>query len=215
MEGLGAAFVAGALAGYGVAIPVGAIAVLIVEAAVRRGFRIGASAGAGTATADGVYALIAVVAGAALASFIEPYTVPLRLVSAAVLVAIAVRGLAGLRKGGDTAARSDEGLPAPAGPNAVGMYLRFLGLTILNPMTIVYFAALVLGLPAIGSGAPDRMVFVAAAFIASLSWQMVIAGFGAVVHHRLPAGAATVTSLIGNVIVLLFAVNIALGAIRP
>jgi arginine exporter protein ArgO len=87
-----------------------------------------------------------------------------------------------------------------------------LGLTILNPMTVIYFAALVLGLPAIGSGAPDRIVFVVAAFLASLSWQLVIAAFGAVVHHRLPPGAATVTSIVGNLIVLLFAAGIALNA---
>jgi len=213
VEGLAAAFIAGALAGYGVAIPVGAIAVLIVEAAVRRGFRIGAAAGAGAATADGVYALIAVVAGAALATLIEPYAVPLRLASAAVLVAIAVRGLAGLRRAADSATTAEDDV-ASAGPGAVGTYVRFLGLTILNPMTVVYFAALVLGLPAIGSGAPDRIVFVVAAFLASLSWQTLIAAFGALVHHRLPAGAATLTSLVGNCIVLLFAVSIALGAIR-
>ena len=34
------AFVAGVVAGYGIAIPVGAIAVLIVETGLRRGFRL-------------------------------------------------------------------------------------------------------------------------------------------------------------------------------
>jgi len=210
VEGLSGALVAGALAGYGVAIPVGAIAVLIVELAVRRGFRIGAAAGAGAATADGVYALIAVVAGAALAAVIEPYAVPLRLLSAAVLVAIAVRGLRGLRGATRPSATVEEGTAQVA----AATYGRFLGLTLLNPMTIIYFAALVLGLPAVGSGAPDRIVFVVAAFLASLSWQTLIAAFGAVVHHRLPRGAATVTSLVGNVIVLLFAASIALGALK-
>ncbi len=35
---------AGALAGYAIAIPVGAIAVLIVELGIRRGFAVGAAA---------------------------------------------------------------------------------------------------------------------------------------------------------------------------
>ena len=35
------AFVAGALAGWAIAIPVGAIAVLIMETGIRRGFQIG------------------------------------------------------------------------------------------------------------------------------------------------------------------------------
>jgi len=40
-------FVAGALAGWAIAIPVGAIAVLIVEIGIRRGFRLAAAASAG------------------------------------------------------------------------------------------------------------------------------------------------------------------------
>ena len=37
------AFLAGVIAGYGVAVPVGAIAVLIVDASLRRGLRAGTS----------------------------------------------------------------------------------------------------------------------------------------------------------------------------
>ncbi len=37
----------GVLAGYGIAIPVGAIAILIIEMGLRRGFRLGFMAGAG------------------------------------------------------------------------------------------------------------------------------------------------------------------------
>jgi arginine exporter protein ArgO len=152
-----------------------------------------------------------VLAGAAIAALIGPYGTPLRLLSAAVLVAIAVRGLLAVRRGARPVTGAD-GSAAPSGPGAAATYAKFLGLTIINPMTVIYFAALVLGLPAIGSGAPDRIAFVVAAFLASLSWQLVIAAFGAVVHHRLPAGAATVTSIVGNIIVLLFAAGIALNA---
>ena len=94
---MSAAFLAGVIAGYGVAIPVGAIAVLIVDAGLRRspGLRVALAAGAGTATADGVYALIAAVAGAAVARLIGPVEVELRWLSVVVLVVIAVRGLLG------------------------------------------------------------------------------------------------------------------------
>jgi threonine/homoserine/homoserine lactone efflux protein len=210
MEALTGAFVAGALAGYGVAIPVGAIAVLIVEAAVRRGFRIGAAAGAGAASADGIYAALAVIAGTTIAVILEPWTRPLRLLSAAVLVVIAVRGFLSLRTRPRQVAEAGESLPD--GPGPLGTWGRFLGLTIINPMTVIYFAALVLGLPAIGAGEGGRVVFVIAAFVASLSWQLLLAAFGAVVHHRLPPVAATVTSLVGNCIVLVFAAGIALNA---
>ena len=39
----------GVLAGYGIAIPVGAIAVLIIEVSIRRGLASGMQAGAGAA----------------------------------------------------------------------------------------------------------------------------------------------------------------------
>jgi threonine/homoserine/homoserine lactone efflux protein len=62
------AFLAGVAAGLGIAVPVGAIAILIVETGLRRGFRLGAAAGAGAATVDGIYALVAAVFGSALAA---------------------------------------------------------------------------------------------------------------------------------------------------
>ena len=48
------AFLAGLLAGLGVAVPVGAIAVLVMSLAARTSFRVGAAAALGVATADGV-----------------------------------------------------------------------------------------------------------------------------------------------------------------
>jgi threonine/homoserine/homoserine lactone efflux protein len=67
------AFWEGVLAGYGIAIPVGAIAILIVDMGLRRGFLSGFMAGAGAATADFIYALLAVIAGATLAMALAPY----------------------------------------------------------------------------------------------------------------------------------------------
>ena len=90
-------------------------------------------------------------------------------------------------------------------------YLRFLGLTIVNPATVIYFAALVLGLPSIGEGSLDRVAFVVGALAASLSWQTFIATIGALAHGRLPPHARLWTSLVGNLIVLGFAANIARG----
>jgi arginine exporter protein ArgO len=54
------------------------------------------------------------------------------------------------------------------------------GMTMMNPLTIVYFTALVLGRQA--AAAPsiaDQAVFVAAVFAASASWQLVLAAGGA------------------------------------
>ena len=86
---MSAAFLAGVAAGYGIAVPVGAIGVLIAGLSARTSLRVGAAAGLGAATADGVYALVAVLGGAALAGVIAPIATPLRWIAAGVLLVVA------------------------------------------------------------------------------------------------------------------------------
>ena len=174
-------FVAGALAGWAIAIPVGAIAVLIVEIGIRRGFGVAAAAGAGAASADGLYATLAAVGGTALAAFLEPLEAPLRVVAIGALLAIGIRGLL-LVTIGPRAVPGSAVMPF----RVAGTYVRFLGLTLLNPQTVVYFAALILALPDLGRGPGERAAFVAGAFLASLSWQLALATVSAFAHHRLP-----------------------------
>ncbi len=199
------AFIAGVFAGYGVAIPVGAIAVLILDAAIRHGFRIGAAAGAGAATADAVYAALAALAGAAIAALIDPVQTELRVLAVVILVLIATHGLLAVRSG--AAAAGGPSTPS----DGRRTYLRFLGLTIVNPMTVVYFAALIVGLPAIGDAVSERAAFVVGAALASLSWQTLLASIGSFAHGRLSPRARLATSLVGNLIVLAFAATIARG----
>jgi len=212
-------FVAGVVAGYGIAIPVGAIAILIIETGLRRGFRLAAAAGAGAAAADGIYAAVAAAFGAALAAVIAPLATPLRVLAVAVLVAIAARGLWGLRTPGGLA--KDPGGPSlPADVEAAELagsvgrtFAAFLGLTLLNPITVTYFAALILGLTATGVGPGEKAAFVAGAFLASLSWQTLLAGVGAFLHRRLPPGARTAVIVVGNGIILAFAAVIAVDLV--
>ena len=65
---MAADLVAGLLAGYRIAMPVGAVAAYLVALTARTSLRTGVLAALGVATADGVDALIAVWGGAALAA---------------------------------------------------------------------------------------------------------------------------------------------------
>jgi threonine/homoserine/homoserine lactone efflux protein len=197
--------VAGLLAGWGVAIPLGAIGVMVVDAGMRGGLRPAAAAAAGVATADFLYAALAASAGAAVAGALAPHAHELRLAAAAVLALVAALGLRSLRRrpAGDAAA-------APPGR---GLYLRFVALTSINPLTVAYFAALIAGLPAVASApAEAKVAFVLAAGAASLSWQLVLAGAGATLHRRLPPSARVYTALAGNALVLALAAHMALAA---
>lgn len=209
-----AAFVAGALAGYAIAIPVGAIAVLIVETGVRRGFRIAAAAGAGAATADLTYATLAMAGGTAVAPALAPWSVPLRVAAIVFLLYLGLRGLVRVARERRSAGAGGSAEASPAttrvgGPGALATYARFVGLTLLNPSTVVYFAALVLALPSLGADPLARPAFVVGAFLASISWQTVLAGVGAVAHHRLPPQFQVGISILGNVMICGFAVALA------
>ena len=198
------AFLTGILAGYGIAIPVGAIAVLIVEVGIRCGFRCASAAGAGAATADLLYAGLAVIGGAALAGVVESVDRPLRIVSAAVLVVIAV---VGLRRVGRP--RESVEFSIPDRRELAGTYARFVALTIINPTTIVYFAAVIVGLGvAEEMSAAEGVLFSVGAFLASLSWQLFLAGVGALAGDRLSERAQTAAVVFGNLVILFFAIVI-------
>ncbi|SEP72809.1 Arginine exporter protein ArgO [Streptomyces sp. yr375] len=179
-----AALVAGLVAGYGIAVPVGAVATYLVSLTARTSLRTGVCAALGVATADGLYALLAAVGGAAVAAALRPVLTPLRWASALVLLALAARGAATairLHRAHRPTARS-----APPPPSPARAYLSLLGITLLNPTTMVYFAALVLGTGAADSERPlEQGVFVTAAFAASASWQVFLAGGGALLGRVL------------------------------
>nr|WP_083467145.1 LysE family transporter [Kibdelosporangium sp. MJ126-NF4] len=195
------AFLAGIIAGYGVAIPVGAIGALLISLTARTSLRVGAAAALGVATADGAYALAAVLGGAAIARLIEPVEVPMRWAAVTVLVLLAVKTIIDTRK-----QREDKEITARSA------YFGLLGLTILNPATIVYFGALVLGMRA--DVVPDLlhgMVFVLGALLASASWQLLLAGGGSVVGHFLSGRRGRViTAVVSSVVIFALAVRLAL-----
>ena len=68
-----------------------------------------------------------------------------------------------------------------------------------------------LGDDKLGSGA-GKALFVVGAFVASAAWQLVLAGVGAVLHHRLSERALLATSLVGNLLIAALAIRLALGA---
>jgi threonine/homoserine/homoserine lactone efflux protein len=190
-------FLEGLLAGYGISIPFGGIAVLIVDVGLRKGFRRGFFAGAGAATADFLGALAVAIAGGILARVLAPLSGTLRIASGVGLVAMGAWGLWRNR------APKAEAAPPGRDLGDLGTYFQFVGLTLVNPLTVAYFAAFVLG-----RGAEDlststaRSAFVAGFALASLSWQTLLALFGAVTHHFVSPRMQRVLSVVGNLLVV-------------
>jgi arginine exporter protein ArgO len=169
------AALSGLVTGWAIAVPIGAVGAFLVALAARTPWRVGAAAALGIATVDGAYAALAVAVGASLSALLAPVATPLRLVSGAVLLVIAglVAAHALARDGRAGGARQ------PAVVRPVRAYALFVGITAVNPTTVVYFAAIVLGNRHLVTGPAEAAVFVAAAFVASASWQLALAGGGA------------------------------------
>ncbi|MCF3125657.1 LysE family transporter [Streptomyces arenae] len=208
---MSAVLVAGLLAGYGISIPVGSVGAYLVALTARTSLRTGACAALGVATADGLYALAAAVGGASLSRFVTPVVVPLRWASVLVLLALAARGAAvGVReyRGRATAAGRTGTPPGPA-----RAYAALLGITLLNPATVIYFAALVLGSPATASlTRPEQAAFALAAFAASTSWQLLLAGGGALLGRILTGARGRLcTALASSALITGLAVHLVVG----
>jgi threonine/homoserine/homoserine lactone efflux protein len=175
-----AGLLAGLLAGYAVALPLGAIGSYLITLTARSSLRIGVAAALGVAAMDGIYALLAVLGGAAAAAALAPLAGPLRWSAVVVLLLLAGRALLAAR-------RAPAGSAEPLLPRRpVAVFGQFVALTAINPPTLISFTALVIGARLGSSGQPAaRALFVLGTFVASVSWQLVLATAGALLGRLL------------------------------
>lgn len=195
----------GLVTGWAIAIPIGAVGAFLVTLTARTSWPVGSAGALGIATVDGVYAALAVVAGAALADLLDPVAAGLQLASALVLLVIAVLTLLHAMRGGNGPRQT-----RPMRPGAA--FALFVGITAVNPTTVVYFAAIVLGNRDLVAGAAQGLVFVFAAFVASASWQLLLAGGGAALGRAVmgPRGRR-VTGVVSALVIGLLALHTMLG----
>ncbi|KAB2388647.1 LysE family transporter [Actinomadura montaniterrae] len=171
------ALATGAVAGLGIAMQVGAVTVYLLVLSSMAPVRVGAAAALGVATVDGLYSALAVAVGGVASRVVEPVVGPLRWAAAAVLLWIAVRVVIdAVREGGDPSGSLGDTSRAPSPARA---YVRLIGITVMNPGTVLYFTAIVIGGHFEAFGAVDRSAFAVAAFTASAVWQMALVLAGA------------------------------------
>lgn len=185
---------AGFAAGLAIAMPLGAIAVLILRESMVRGVWYGLAAGGGAATVDLVYCGLSVALGASLADSVEPLLPTLAAVSGVVIIAIGAYQLRGALR---THAAPESAAEVVAG-SRWRVYGRFVGLTALNPATIVYFLALSAVVATITTSAWGPIVFIGATFIASLLWQSTLAVIGAVIGASVSARTTRVLGIVAS-----------------
>jgi arginine exporter protein ArgO len=219
------ALLAGVVAGLAVAVPLGAIGVLILQEGLGRGWRHASAAATGVALVDLAYAGLATAAGTAVTRALETHTRTIQLVGAGVLLAVAARGLFGLRTepgpapaaaatqagGPSPSGPGPAGEPSPSGPGPTAVLRRFVALTAVNPLTAVYFVVLAAGLGSTVAGARAGTAFVLGVFVGSWVWQLTLAAAGSLAGASLPGWARTATGAVGYLMVIGYAVTLAAG----
>lgn len=217
---VGAVLASGLAAGLAVAMPLGPVGVLLLREGVQRGPRDAWPAAAGVALVDTHYCLLAATIGAAASPFIDTLGVWPGVIGGSALLVIAAPGLwrgtvGGTRTapGSPTEAAPPPPLGAGTGTGGPARFLTFVGLTLVNPATLVYFAALVAGLPQVAGDATSVLVFVAAVGLASLAWQVLLVCAGGILHRRARPGLQRATVVAGNSVVALLGAGILLDAL--
>ena len=192
-------FVTGLVAGFAIAMPPGAVTSLIVRIGLQRGLPSALAAGWGTATVDGVYCVVAVLAGAAVVPLLGAIDPPLRVVTGLVLVGLGVRGIV----------RARQDTPSVGSPDArdlAATYARFIAITMVNPATLAYFVAVAFGFA--GSVLNDAFAFIGGVFAASLTWHAILAVLSGSLHGRLSPIARTVLTIVANGVVIALGIRI-------
>jgi len=192
-------FVTGLVAGFAIAMPPGAVTSLIVRIGLQRGFPPALAAGWGTATVDGVYCVVAVLAGAALVPLLGAIDPPLRVVTGLVLVGLGLRGILGARRDAPSAG-------SPDARDLVATYARFIAITMVNPATLAYFVAIAFGFA--GSILNDAGAFIGGVFAASLSWHAVLALMSGSLHGRVGPAARGALAVVANGVVIALGLRI-------
>jgi arginine exporter protein ArgO len=203
------AFGAGVLAGLAIALPLGAIGVLIMREGVERGLRASVPAAFAVACVDFAYALVAVLLGARFSDALAGWERVIQLVGAAALAVVVVLGVRSTLRAARSVASGPDAQSPPLPTHHV--FARFVALTAVNPMTAVYFVALTAGLSDQLAGAASGLAFAVGVLVGSAAWQLVLAVGGALAGGRMTPRIRVGVSLVGYAIVAGYALHLAMG----
>ncbi|MFD5548646.1 hypothetical protein ACFWJQ_18130 [Streptomyces goshikiensis] len=207
MSELLAPALSGAAAGLGVAMPMGAMSVLLLQEAIRER-RAAVAAAAGVAAVDLGYAALATALGPWVAAHVTPAEAWIRLAASAILLTIATRGLLPTRPA-PPPTPANAGPAVGAGAGAGRVFVRYVGLTAVNPTTALYFAALTTAQGAALRAGAAGAAFVTGVALASLLWQQALVVLGALAGSRISPAARAWTFRLGYGLVAAYALKIA------
>lgn len=194
----------GLIIGLSIAVPVGPIGVLCIRRTLTQGRMVGFLAGLGAATADALYGAIAGFGLTFLVNFIIGKQIWLRLIGGGLLCILGAKTF--LSK------PAEEGAPVE-GNSRWHAYLSTFFLTLTNPMTVIFFAAVFagLGVGSTGDSYVSAGILVSGIFTGSAMWWLVLCGFTGLLQKLLNLKRLRWLNRISGVIILGFGLFALLG----
>jgi threonine/homoserine/homoserine lactone efflux protein len=169
-------FLRGLVLGFAIAAAVGPISLLVIRRTLAEGRVVGLVSGIGVATADATYGAIAAFGLTAVTDLLVDWHRALAIVGGLFLLWLAWRTIRSV---------PGEAAADPARRGLRGAYLSTLALTLTNPMTILSFGALFVGLGVTGGNAIGATLLTLGVFAGSAAWWVVLVVVLGVVRSRL------------------------------
>jgi threonine/homoserine/homoserine lactone efflux protein len=185
--------VRGFVLGFTIAAAVGPISLLCIRRTLAEGRVVGLASGLGVATADATYGAVAAFGLTAITQLLVDWHRVLGLVGGVFLLWLAWTTFRAVPGEAATATTTRRGLP--------GAYLSTLGLTLTNPMTILSFGALFIGLGVTGGDAAGAAALTLGVFLGSAAWWVALTTVVGAMRSRItPAGLRRVNIVSGLLI---------------
>jgi threonine/homoserine/homoserine lactone efflux protein len=193
-------FLQGIIIGLTLAVPVGPISLLCIRRAVADGRLHGIVSGLGVATADSLYAAVAVMGLTVISGFIVAQQIFFRAITGLVLIGVGAKVFLSLPD-----EPVENGRHEPYSRN----YLSMLAITLANPLTILFFIVVLPGFGiVIGGTSPlTSFEFVVGIFSGSVLWWVILCGAVASVRSRFSVQNLQLINHISGALIVLFGIG--------
>ena len=187
----------GMILGFNLSAPIGAIGALCIQQTIREGFLVGFSSGLGAATANALYGIIAGLGLSFIKDFLLKHNQMFLLVGGLALCYLAIKIYFSTVTKNETALHT----------SLLRSYLTTCFLTMINPMSIVFFSSMMIGLEVTTSCFMDTVLFIVGIFTGSVFWWFFLTSVTNLFRFRINEKAFTFINKLSGLIVLFFGIK--------
>ena len=200
-------FLKGIIIGAAVSAPVGPIGLLCINRSLTEGRLRGFVSGLGAATADMVFCIIAGFGFTFVSRFLEERALWISLVGACGLVFLGLKVFF---------SKPVEKSSAVTGGDLVHIYVSTFVLTLINPVTILFFVALFtsLGVTLTHMNYPSLALLITGVLVGAVLWWFLLTGCVSLLHRKLTQKTIRWVNRISGTIVMVLGLLAFLSAVR-